>query len=308
VRFNRACERTTGYSFDEARGRLLWDLFLIPEEVESVKAVFEELRAGQFPNEYENYWVTKDGRRRLISWSNTALLGADGAVEYVIGTGIDVTDRKQAEEALRMAHDEMDLRVQERTAELEQANESLQAEIAERRRMEEALRETEGHLRSLMESAERYAIVRFAVDPTHPYGLRIVLASPSLKEVLGISDLSDMSTWVANIHPDDRARTVEANSRSLETGVLFDEQYRVFKPERGEWEWVHNRSMPVFDTAGTLTHYNGLMVDITEQSRSTSRSSFAGRVSTWRRCTRRHREWSAGSTSRSYWRLLWSGR
>jgi PAS domain S-box-containing protein len=125
VRFNRACERTTGYSFNEVKGKLLWESFLVPEEVEPVKAVFEELRAGQFPNEYENYWLTKDGRRRLIAWSNTALLGAEGAVEYVIGTGIDVADRKQAEEALRMAHDELRVRVLERTGELEQANESL---------------------------------------------------------------------------------------------------------------------------------------------------------------------------------------
>ncbi|MEJ2560495.1 MAG: PAS domain-containing protein [Anaerolineae bacterium] len=79
VRFNRACEQTTGYSFDEVRGKLLWDLFLIPEEVEPVKAVFEELQAGQFPNEYENHWATKHGDRRLIAWSNTAFLGADDA-------------------------------------------------------------------------------------------------------------------------------------------------------------------------------------------------------------------------------------
>ncbi|MCL7451889.1 MAG: PAS domain S-box protein, partial [Anaerolineae bacterium] len=265
VRFNRACERVTGYSSDEVRGKLLWELFLVPEEVEPVRAVFDELWAGQFPNEYENYWTTRDGDRRLIAWSNTALLGPGGAVEYVIGTGIDVTSRRQAEEALRLAHGELEQRVLERTAELEKANESLRAEIAERRRVERALGESEDHLRSLMESAERYAIFRLAVDPTHPYGLQIVLASPSLKELLGLSELTDVSTWIANIHPDDLERVVEANTRSIETGTLFDEQYRVFKPERGEWDWVHNRSTPVFDAAGTLTHYNGLMVDITEQ-------------------------------------------
>jgi len=265
VRFNRACERTTGYSFDEVRGKLLWELFLVPAEVERVNVVFEELRAGQFPNEHENYWTTRDGGRRLIAWSNTALLGADGAVEHVIGTGIDVTDRKQAEQALRTAHDELELRVLERTAQLEKANRILKEEVVERRSAEEALRETEGHLRSLMESAERYAIFRLAVDPSHPYGLRIVLASPSLKELLGLPELTDVSTWIGNIHPDDLERVVEANTRSIETATLFDEQYRVFKPERGEWEWVHNRSTPVFDAAGTLTHYNGLMVDITEQ-------------------------------------------
>ena len=38
VRFNRACELTTGYSFEEVRGKHIWDLFLLPEEVERFKA------------------------------------------------------------------------------------------------------------------------------------------------------------------------------------------------------------------------------------------------------------------------------
>jgi len=106
VRFNRACEQTTGYSFDEVKGHLLWDMLLVPEEVEPVRAVFEELRAGQFPSQartgtsVENFWVTKDGQRRLIAWSNTVLLDTTDKVEYVIGTGLDVTERRKAEEAL----------------------------------------------------------------------------------------------------------------------------------------------------------------------------------------------------------------
>ncbi|MBD1807108.1 PAS domain S-box protein [Microcoleus sp. FACHB-SPT15] len=106
VRFNTACEQTTGYSFDEVRDRHFWNLFLIPEEVESVKTTFAKLQAGQFPNEFENYWVTKDGSRRLIAWSNTALLDNQGSVEYVIGTGIDITRRKQAEKALQESEEQ----------------------------------------------------------------------------------------------------------------------------------------------------------------------------------------------------------
>ncbi|MDZ7957853.1 MAG: response regulator [Aulosira sp. DedQUE10] len=101
VRFNQACEQTTGYSFDEVRGRYVWDLFLIPEQVEPVKAVFQQLQGGQFPNEYENYWVKKDGSLRLIAWSNSILKNDQGEVEYIIGTGIDITERKQAEAALQ---------------------------------------------------------------------------------------------------------------------------------------------------------------------------------------------------------------
>src|ERR687894_201522 len=50
VRFNRACELLSGYTFEEVRGRYFWELFLLPEEVESVKDVAREITAGQFPN------------------------------------------------------------------------------------------------------------------------------------------------------------------------------------------------------------------------------------------------------------------
>ncbi|MBI3695430.1 MAG: PAS domain S-box protein [Acidobacteria bacterium] len=99
-RFNRACERITGYSLEEVRGKPFWDLFLTPEEAGPVRAVFQKLLAGDFPNHYENYWVAKDGSLHRIGWSNTVLLNSKGAVEHVIGTGIDITDRKRVEEAL----------------------------------------------------------------------------------------------------------------------------------------------------------------------------------------------------------------
>ncbi|NES22653.1 MAG: PAS domain S-box protein [Symploca sp. SIO3E6] len=165
VRFNRACEQMTGYSFDEVRGRHFWDLFLIPEEVESVKAVLNELQAGSSCNEHENYWVARDGSRRLIHWSNTILPNIDREVvakspvsslsrddssqsegkndagtwgrgdagtgnshqnfvdspsqsnysgtsskaKYIIGCGIDLSDRQQAEKARQALAREQEL-------------------------------------------------------------------------------------------------------------------------------------------------------------------------------------------------------
>src|SRR5215831_14996997 len=65
VLFNHRCQKTTGYSFEEAKGMYLWDL-LLPTELKEVESVFKKLSAGQFPSKHENYWVTKDGNRRLI--------------------------------------------------------------------------------------------------------------------------------------------------------------------------------------------------------------------------------------------------
>ena len=101
VRFNKACERATGYRLDEMLGCYVWDKLLVPEEIEPVKAVFHRLRAGDFPLNFENYWVAKDGQQRLIAWSNTILMTDDGAVDYVIGTGIDITEQRAAEQEIK---------------------------------------------------------------------------------------------------------------------------------------------------------------------------------------------------------------
>jgi PAS domain S-box-containing protein len=101
LRFNRACEKTTGYSTEEVLGRHVWDLFVIPEEVDAVKAVFERLRGGEPRNDYENYWKGKDGFLRRISWSNTVLTDPSGTVDYVVASGLDITDFKHMQEQLR---------------------------------------------------------------------------------------------------------------------------------------------------------------------------------------------------------------
>lgn len=109
LHFNRACQQTTGYLVDEVKGHYIWDLFLIPEEIESVRAVVGELQSGKFPNEHEHYWVARNGNRRLISWSNTVLLDTDSSVRFIVCIGIDITERKQAEEMGRALEREQEL-------------------------------------------------------------------------------------------------------------------------------------------------------------------------------------------------------
>lgn len=94
VHFNHVCQKLSGYSLQEVQGRRLWDFLLVPEEVESVQAVFREVLAGK-PVQCENHWITKDGHRLLVSWSHSAVM-EDGQVESVIKTGTDVTAREEA--------------------------------------------------------------------------------------------------------------------------------------------------------------------------------------------------------------------
>ena len=103
VRFNHACEQTTGYTSNEVLGRIFWEFLVIPEERESVQAVFQQLRTGQFPNTHENYWLTKEGHRRWISWTNSAMVDAQGNVDFIIGTGTDTTEHRLAEAGLRQS-------------------------------------------------------------------------------------------------------------------------------------------------------------------------------------------------------------
>jgi PAS domain S-box-containing protein len=100
LRWNAACELATAYDRDEVLGRPIW--FLVPpEERERVEAVFGRLLARDFPSRHENHLRTKSGDRRLVAWSNTALLDDRGEVRVVVATGLDITDRTRAEEQLR---------------------------------------------------------------------------------------------------------------------------------------------------------------------------------------------------------------
>ncbi len=98
VRCNRCFEKTTGYLESELVGRTPWEIFLEPELIKETREVFSSLVKKIDGYRHENMVRTKSGGHRLIDWSNTVLTDSQGEVEFVIATGIDITDRRQAEE------------------------------------------------------------------------------------------------------------------------------------------------------------------------------------------------------------------
>jgi PAS domain S-box-containing protein len=100
-RFNKACEELTGYTADEVRGRTVFDLFILPEEREKVWGVATRLFNGERRVDYENSWITRSGENRYIRWQNSILLDENGVPAFSVATGIDITERNNAEKALR---------------------------------------------------------------------------------------------------------------------------------------------------------------------------------------------------------------
>jgi two-component system, LuxR family, sensor kinase FixL len=98
--FNRACEKTTGFTADEVIGKSIWATLIPDDERPMVQQVAARLQAGEADNQFTNHWLTRSGERRLIHWHNAALRGSDGGVNHVVGTGIDITELDKTSRAL----------------------------------------------------------------------------------------------------------------------------------------------------------------------------------------------------------------
>lgn len=90
VCFNEACGFIVGSSLDGVKGKCIWDLCMIPEQVETSQAIFQEVLTGKYPIENKSYLVGKNGNFYLISWLNTALTNSSNYVEYVVSVGFHV--------------------------------------------------------------------------------------------------------------------------------------------------------------------------------------------------------------------------
>jgi diguanylate cyclase (GGDEF)-like protein/PAS domain S-box-containing protein len=101
VYWNHACERLSGYTAEELGGSEPV-LELIPEEHRGAAfSIVDALARGESPVVTEVPWRTRSGELRLIQWSSTGLTGPDGEITHVVGTGIDVTERRRLEGELR---------------------------------------------------------------------------------------------------------------------------------------------------------------------------------------------------------------
>ncbi|MEN6449703.1 MAG: PAS domain S-box protein [Thermoguttaceae bacterium] len=118
-----------------------------------------------------------------------------GQIQGVLGMNIDITARKEAEQALQRARDLLEQKVVERTAELARANEQLQNEVHVRRRAEDSLRQERDEFRAIYDSmSEGMLIVDFETK-------HIVRVNAALCRMLGYSEEELLAISVKDIHP-----------------------------------------------------------------------------------------------------------
>jgi PAS domain S-box-containing protein len=245
--FSSRWKSMLGYDENEIQDEYeSWKTLIHPDDRQQTLAALQEHLEGRTPlYRVEHRLRHKDGDYRWILARGKALRHVDGTPYRMVGSHTDITDRKLAEEAQRTS---------------------------------------EAHLRSLLENARNFAVYRLIIDPLAPHGARVSLISPSAQEILGLADPYRFESWFENLHPDDLPRVAAANAKALETGMLYSETARWYHKQRKEWIWIHTASNPVLDNEGRVTHFDGLVLDVTDQKRAEEalqyRAAFENIVST----------------------------
>jgi len=124
-RVNRKIAEMLGYAAEEMLGKHMWNF--VVEKSEAEEAIRAKLSGYELPSDaLERTYKRKDGPPIPVLIKDRVARNSKGRVTRIRVTVQDITERKQMEEDLRRSRDELELRVRERTAELERKNRELQ--------------------------------------------------------------------------------------------------------------------------------------------------------------------------------------
>ena len=111
TRFNRACEMISGYAFQEVEGKPLWEIPFFDSAI--AQEEIDRLLTRGYPGVYDTVVVSKAGKRHTVSWTFATMPGHGEQVEFIVATGIDITEQRKAEAELQRANRELASRVEE---------------------------------------------------------------------------------------------------------------------------------------------------------------------------------------------------
>ncbi len=185
VEFNESFQRICGYSEKELKALDYWTLTPKRYEAEEARQLESLASVGHY-GPYEKEYVRRDGT--LVPLRLNGVLVTDRNGEHFIWSIVeDITEHRQAQQALHRARDELELRVRERTTELIDLNSELSKEVAERRRAERELQEFNETLEERV--AQRAAEAKRRAQELEQFAY--VTAHDLKAPLRGISNLAD---------------------------------------------------------------------------------------------------------------------
>jgi PAS domain S-box-containing protein len=212
---------------------------------------------------FESEIYRRDGKKIWITENSVAVRDKNGELTGFQGTSIDITDRKNAEAALKKAHEQLEEKIAERTADLELANAILRDENSERRRIESALRQSEEKFRTLVE------VVSDCVWEADKKGIYTYL-SPKIVEVVGYepSELIGKSPYDLMTTKEDTQRVLDYLKPIVAARQNFIFMESVNGHKNGEEVTTETSGVPMFDDSGNYCGYRGIVRNITSRKRA----------------------------------------
>ncbi len=232
-----------------------------PDDREFVKSNLDMAIQGVKNYNIEHRILRLDGTVLWVRAQAELVRDAEGNPKSLLGTIVDITDRKSAELALQEAHDRLERKVEERTRELLEANEALKVEITERKQTKKALKESELRYQTLLENAP-VGIFHATPDGGGEY------INPKMAEMTGLTPETAKGTgWTSRIHPDDIEDMFHKWTEFVAGRGLFYCTFRI-SPRAGEERWALSTAQPLYDDNRDLMGFIGTATDITERKRA----------------------------------------
>ncbi len=234
--------------------------YVHPEDLPRIQSIFNEAIERPGPTATIECRVRREDGSWIHIESKGNNLLENPVVEGVIINSRDVTERKQAEDELRKYREHLEQLVEERTAELQEANEKLRGEIEERKRVEKALTDTKMRLEYLLSSSPA---VLYTSKATGDYAATFISENVKMQLDYEPEDfLNNPEFWVKHIHPEDRQKVLGGLSDILQKGHLIHE-YR-FLHHNGTYRWMRDELKVTRDQAGRK-EIIGYWIDITDR-------------------------------------------
>jgi len=240
---------------------------LVNHQIDHISKWYKEkyIKSNLLDEAYEatDFFPELGEKGKWLRFTAAVIRNAGGDLVGAIETLEDITLRKKAEAALLQAQEDLELRVEARTIELAKTNEILQAELLERRRAQQALKQTTDHLALILESLP---IISYTRKADGNFGITFV--SKNIEEITGYPAsrfTEEENFWQDHIHPNDRQKIItELQTTKIRGTHRFGYRFRVLDDT---YRWFSDYWRVIRLAADSSTYIVGAWQDVTEDKR-----------------------------------------